>query len=71
LSVRFGNKAHPAVEALTVDISLPLAQQRGQGAVFVSAGCLLALLPCHWPSPIAIEQAFSTGRRRRLWKPEP
>ncbi len=44
-SFRFGNQAHPAVEALTVGISLLLAQHRGQGVLFVTAGCLLALLP--------------------------
>jgi len=50
LSVRFGNKAHPAVEALAVDLSTLRQWRRGQGALFVSAGCLLALLPCHQPS---------------------
>ena len=71
LSIRLGNKAHPAVETLTVDIGR-YVNSVCQGGVFVSSGCLLALLPCHRPSPIAIERAFSTGcRLRRLWKTLP
>src|SRR5712671_6020096 len=55
LSIRFGNQAHPAVEALTVDIGC-YVNSICQGAVFVSAGCLLALLPCHRPSPMTTER---------------
>jgi hypothetical protein len=29
---------------------------RCQGVIFVTAGCLLAFLPCHRPSPLAIER---------------
>jgi len=48
---------------------LLLAQQRGLGALFVSAGCLLALLPCHQPPSLAIERTlFHSPAGRRLWK---
>jgi hypothetical protein len=58
LSIRSGNKAHPAAEALTVDFSSYVNSTRvGEWYSYPRDACSL-LLPCHLPSQTASERAF-------------
>src|SRR5205085_10745867 len=69
LRIRFGNTAHPAVEALTVDISLLLTQHRGSGSDIRIRG-----MPARFPTlPPAVadwqlsERLFHSPAGRQLW----